>query len=473
MRAETVGDPAPTLRRVLGPLDATCIVIGAIIGVGIFFTPSRVAAIAGSGQLALLAWAVGGAIALAGALTFAALGRAYHNAGGQYEVLRDAYGPGPAFVFVFCNATAVQGGAIAIIAVVCAQNLGIALAGAAPAEPAVTLIAALLIVGLSGANLAGVRCGAGIQNLTVFAKVATLLLIVALALPWQPSEPDATSPFTPVGLTPPPSGPLAFGGLIFAAIVPAFFAYGGWQHALWMAGEIRNAPRNVPLAIIVGVVIVVAVYLLANWAYLELLGHAALAASSTPAADAVGAAWPVLGRRLVAGAVAVSALGVLNAQLLSGPRLVYRMACDGRFFAAFGRISPRFGTPVAAIGLLGGVALILLGLLTVAQESVDRLLTGVVFIDGVFFLLTGLALLVLRARPGSRVRPPPSFGYPVVPLLFVAGEVGILLGAYLEPAGPRAALASTLWIGAGLGCYLLLFRGGAGRAGRAGPSEGA
>ncbi|HMQ16227.1 MAG TPA: amino acid permease [Phycisphaerae bacterium] len=461
MRSETVGDPAPALRRVLGPLDATCIVIGAIIGVGIFFTPSRVAAIAGSGQLALLAWAVGGAIALAGALTFAALGRAYHNAGGQYEVLRDAYGSGLAFVFVFCNATAVQGGAIAIIAVVCAQNLAIALAGAAPAEPAVTLIAALLIVGLSGANLAGVRCGAGIQNLTVFAKVATLLLIVALALLWQRQEALETSALAPIS-PPQPTAPLGLVGLIFAAVVPAFFAYGGWQHALWMAGEIRDAPRNVPRAIIVGVVIVVAVYLLANWAYLELLGHAALVASSTPAADAVGVAWPALGRRLVAGAVAVSALGVLNAQLLSGPRLVYRMACDGRFFAVFGRISPRFGTPVAAIGLLGGVALILLGLLTVAQESVDRLLTGVVFIDGVFFLLTGLALLVLRAMPGARVRPPPSVGYPVVPLLFIAGEVGILIGAYLEPAGPRAALVSMGWIAAGLLCHVLLFRRGAG-----------
>ena len=436
------------LKRILGPVDATCIVIGAIIGVGIFSTPSQVAQVAGSGSMALTAWAIGGAIALMGALTFAELGGLYPRTGGQYEILRDAYSPLPAFLFVFCNATAIQAGAIAVIAIICAKHLGVAIGNEITGTFAMTLSAAGLIVGLTAANALGVRWGSRIQNLTVYAKVLTLIVVTILAIMTE-------SPVTEVVAT--ESTEQSDSGrapivLIFAALVPAFFAFGGWQSALWMAGEIRQPKRNVPLAIVGGVLVVVTIYLLVNWAYLRLLGYDGVVGSQTIAADAVAKAWPNIGRRVAGAAVAVSAFGVLNAQLLGGPRLIYSMANDGRFFRLFAHVNTRFKTPVAAIVLLGLMALVLL--IVAGQHAVEKLTTGVVFIDSVFFALTGLALIVLRKRRPRAERPMRVPGYPVVPLLFVLGELCILAGALFYSEQRITVLIGVGWI---LGATLLYF----------------
>lgn len=448
---ETV--PAPQPARVLGPIDATSVVIGAIIGVGIFFTPSRVVDLTGSGTLALVAWGVAGAIALCGALTFAELGRRYHASGAQYEILRDSYGPLPAFLFVFCNATAIQAGVIGIIALVCVKNLAPALGRDPPTDWPLIGIAAVLIMALIAANIVGVRWGARIQNFTVFAKVLTLLTVTGLAVFAAPeAAPGANAAAGGVGLSPVAG--------ILAALVPALFSYGGWQHALWISGEVREPAKTLPRAIVGGVLLVVAVYMLANWAYLRLLGADAVAQSEALAADAVGVVWPEVGRRVVAGAVALSAFGVLNAQLLSGPRLVYGMARDGRFFRVFGALSPRFGTPVAAIVLIGGMGIALLA--AAGPKGVDKLLTGAVFIDGVFFALTGAALFVLRRKRedsdgamGRGFRVP---GYPIVPAIFVVGELGVVVGAYLDKEVRQAALIGAAWIAAGFVLYLVKFR---------------
>lgn len=464
--APALASPAPSdahLARVLGPFDATCIVVGAIIGVGIFFTPRSVAQIAGSPGVALLAWMVGGVIALLGALTFAALGRMYPRTGGQYEILRDAYGRGVGFLFVFCNATAVQAGAIAIIAFICASNLALTLRSEPLDGRSLSTIATVLIVGLVAANCVGVRWGAGIQNATVVGKVGTLLVVVALAI-WTPhaATPDAANPASAAAIAAPASAAAAAAsstlgtlGLLFMAMVPAFFSYGGWQHALWIGGEVRDAQRNVPLAIVVGVLIVVLVYVSAAWSFMHLLGYERVTQSGTLAADAVAVVWDDAGRRLVAGAVAVSAFGVLNAQLLSGPRLVYRMAIDGQFFTPFARTSDWFRTPVAAIALLGALGLALLW--SAGPAGVDFVLTGVVFIDGAFFVLTGLALFVFWLR-GRREAAAWSLGFPVAPLLFVVGEAGIVAGAYAAPTHRAASVIGLAWIAAALLVYLIWFR---------------
>ena len=438
------------LRRELGLFDAVCVVVGAIIGVGIFFTPSKVAALAGSQGAALLTWAAGGGIALLGALTFAELGSLCERSGGQYEILRDAYGPLPAFLYVFCNATAIQAGSAAVIALVTAQYLGKAVTGAVPGEEVLTLLSLMLILGLVLANTAGVRWGARVQNFTVLAKTATLGLLVLAALlfgggPHREAGPGA-------GISPPAS---LLGGL-FAGLVPAFFSYGGWQHALWIGGEIRDPRKNVPRAILLGVLLVVLVYLSAGWAYFHLLGFQGTAQSASLASDAVGVLWPGAGERVTAAAVALSAFGVLNAQFLSGPRLLFGMARDGRFFGFFGKVSPRFRTPWAAIWLIGASAAVLL--VAAGENRVYRILTGVVFIDGCFFVLTGLALPVLRRKRPSAPR---SFRvplYPAVPLLFAAGETCVLVGAYLDSSTRRAAVIGAAWIGAALLAWWLFPR---------------
>ena len=436
------------LKRVLGPVDATCIVIGAIIGVGIFFTPSQVAEVAGSGGMALTAWAIGGAIALMGALTFAELGGLYPRTGGQYDILRDAYSPLPAFLFVFCNATAIQAGAIAVIAIICAKHLGVAVGHQMTSTFALTLSAAGLIVGLTAANALGVRWGSRIQNLTVYAKVLTLIVVTILAMM---TDAPVTEAVVSESTEHSDSGrsPIV---LIFAALVPAFFAFGGWQSALWMAGEIRQPKRNVPLAIVGGVLVVVTIYLLVNWAYLRLLGYDGVVGSQALAADAIAQSWPNTGRHIAGAAVAISAFGVLNAQLLGGPRLIYSMANDGRFFQLFARINARFRTPLAAIVLLGVMALVLL--IAAGQHAVDKLTTGVVFIDSVFFALTGLALIVLRKRRPRAERSVRVPGYPVVPLLFVLGVLCILGGALFYSEQRITVLIGIGWI---LGATLLYF----------------
>ena len=441
-----------TLRRVLGLFDATCVVVGAIIGVGIFFTPGRVAVVAGSSHLALLAWIVGGIIALTGALTFAELGSLYPNTGAQYEILRDTYGALPAFLFVFCNATAVQAGGIAIIAVICAQNLVLGLTDAAPSAALEVLSALVLITGLVAANCLGVKCGAFVQNATVLAKVATLAILGVLAMAFAPDtvtdNPSRSQPTT--------MGEAGVWGALFTALVPALFSYGGWQQALWVAGEVRQARKTVPIAMITGVGIVILVYLLANWAYFELLGYRGVVGSKALAAEAAATVWPHYGGRITALAVAVSAFGVLNAQFLSGPRLIFSMSRDGRFFSSFAKINVRYATPVPSIILLGGMAVVIL--LAAGKHGLDRILTGVVFVDTVFFILTGTALMVLRRTRSDDERPVRVPAYPLVPLLFVAGEIAVLIGAYCDRNVRQAAYIGVIWIAFATVCYFLFFR---------------
>jgi len=439
------GAPEPGFRRILGLWDATCVVVGAIIGVGIFFNPRDVANVTGSASAALLAWGIGGVIALLGAFTFAELGRLRPVAGGQYHVLRDAYGRPPAFLFVFCNLTAVQAGAVAIIAIVCAQNLGVALHGTAPAERWVLAVATLLTWALVGVNVMGVRSGARLQDTTVVAKLVTLCALVALAaaLPPGHTRPDAAAG----------ARPLTF-SMLFAGVTLTLFAYGGWQQALWVAGEVTSAPRTVPRAILLGVAIVVLAYLTANWAYLHLLGFTGVRTATTLAADAFSVASPGLGRRIAALAVAVSAFGVLNAQFLTGPRLTWAMARDGLFFAPFGRLHARFSTPAAAILLLGALASALtLGL---GLARTDLLTTGVVVVDASFFALTGLALPILRRATPAKERGPAWIAWAAV--AFAALELLAIAGSVLERNVRVVALTGLAWIGAAAVSWVLFFR---------------
>ena len=435
----------PQLARVLGLWDATCVVIGAIIGVGIFFSPADVARVAGNAPAALIAWVVGGVVALLGAFTFAELGRLRPFAGGQYHVLRDAYGRAPAFLFVFCNLTAVQAGAVAIIALLCAQNLGVVLHGEVPGGPWVVAVATAMSWILVLANVVGVRAGAGLQNATVVLKLVALAGLVVLATVVDGGVPAAETIVEPSALT--------FASL-FAAVTLTLFAYGGWQQGLWMAGEVVDAPRVLPRAIVLGVLVVLAAYLAANWAYLDLLGFAGVSGSRALAADAYGAASPGLGRRIAAAAVAVSAFGVLNAQFLTGPRLTWAMAREGQFFAPFARLHARFATPAAATLLLGGIATALLVFQGI--DRTDLLTTGVVVVDAAFFALTGLALPLLRRRSPPGERGP---GWIVIAAIaFAVLELMAIAGSLLQRDMRPVALSGIGWIGAGLLTWVLFFR---------------
>lgn len=436
--------PVHSLRRVLGFWDATCVVVGAIVGVGIFFGPRDVARISGSSGAAMLAWCLGGVVAVLGAITFAELGRLRPVAGGQYHVLRDAFGRAPAFLFVFCNLTAVQAGGAAIISIVCAQNLLVALHGAASSDAYTLTIATLLTWTLVVVNVIGVRSGARMQNATVALKLLAIAAIVAVAA----LSPAAALP----QVAPSPAHAMTLASL-FAGVTITMFAYGGWQQAMWMAGEIHDAHRTLPRAILLGVAIVVVVYLSVNWAYFHLLGFAGVRDATALAADAISVVSGGLGRRLAASAVALSAFGVLNAQFLAGPRLTWALASDGAFFGIFARLSHRFATQWAAILLLGVLSTILtLGL---GLARTDQLTTGVVVVDAAFFALTGLALPILLRRdaPGGR-----SNAWRIaVAVAFALLELAAIVGSVAQQDVRRVALTGLAWIVAAIATWFVFF----------------
>ena len=281
------------------------------------------------------------------------------------------------------------------------------------------------------------RFGSGIQNLTVVVKVAVLLALAGLALIAPKAE------FAPAQPTLAASGGLP--GL-FVALIPAMFSYGGWQQALWMGGEIKDAERNLPRAILGGVIVVVAVYLAATWAFFSLLGYNGVAESHALAAEAVGRVFPGVADRAVAGAVAISAFGVLNVQFLTGPRLTWAMAADGRFFAPFARIHAATGTPIPAILLLGGLSV---GVLALGTDTVGGLTAWVVVLDALFFGLTGLALLRLGRRSPKWVLLAGGFA-----LL----ELACVVFSFFDAAVQKSALAGLLWLVVAAGIYLWRFR---------------
>jgi APA family basic amino acid/polyamine antiporter len=415
------------------------IVIGAIMGGGIFFTPRNVA-LALDGDLAILSvWAFGGVVALAGAFTFAELGAMRPDAGGSYVYVRETFGRLPAFLYGWMLLTTIATGADAAVAVTFAGYLGqyVDLSVVGGAVPA----AAITIIVLAILNYFGVRPGAFVQNTLTVAKTAALgaLIVLGFVL-WNRIE-------TPVvlGAPTPPRG--LWTGLM-GAFVPVLFSIGGWQNLNMVAGEVKNPARNLPRALALGVVIVIACYLGANAVYLRALGRDGLALSNAVAADAARVIAGDLGATLISIAVMISILGIVNVILLATPRVFYAMARDGVFFRFAGSVHPRYGSPHYSIIIM---ALWALALLAIAQGDVGSLLSGVVFADWIFFALAGATIFLYRRDQPNAPRPYRVWGYPIVPALFVlVALLGIWSAIY---SAPRASLQGGLLLLAGLPAY--------------------
>ncbi len=407
-------------RRELGRFDATMVVVGGIIGAGIFINPYIVAQRLDSGPLVLAAWLAGGAIAIAGAFTFAELGALFPQAGGHYAYLRRAYHPLVGFLYGWGLLLMIECGAIAAVGITFAEYflraLGRPTGGA-------TTIAVLAIAVVALINYLGVKPGSRVLNTFVILKVAAIaaLVVAGLALPPRPASAavataSATGRFELF---------LAFGG----ALIPVMFSYGGWQNANYVAEEMRDPLRDLPRSLIAGTLIVVLVYGFINYVYLRTLGHAGLAATLTPASDTARAAFGPAGDRLIAATIAVSTFGFLNLTMLAPTRVYFAMARDGVFMPQVARLHPRFGTPSVAIVIqtLWAVVLTLTG--TYAQ-----LVDYVVFADWIFFGLAGLSLFVFRRRLPVSGRGAGVFrtpGYPIVPALFV-GVAILIVGSVLR-----------------------------------------
>ncbi|HYK41778.1 MAG TPA: amino acid permease, partial [Thermoanaerobaculia bacterium] len=419
-----------SLRRELGTFDATMVVVGGIIGAGIFVNPAVVASRLPSAGLVLAAWVVGGAIALAGALVFAELAAAIPLAGGEYVYLREAYHPLVAFLFGWASLLLIQGGGIAVVAITFGEYaLRLTGGGAVGSTP----IAIGAIALLAGINVLGVKPGSRVLNLLVLLKIAALAVLVAGGLLVPPGPAAAARP----GVLP-RAGLLGFG----AALVPILFSYGGWQSANVVAEETRDPRRTLPRALVAGTIIVILVYVAVNVVYLRALGRDGLAATLTPAADAVRRLFGSGTDRFLAAAIAISAFGFLDLSFLAPTRISFAMARDGVFFPALARVHPRFGTPALAIVFQ---AVWSAGL--VAAGNYGGLVDSVVFADWIFFGLSAAAVFVLRSRgpaPEGRFRAP---FYPVLPLLFVGASVLAVASAVGSSPGRSAFGAALLALG--------------------------
>jgi APA family basic amino acid/polyamine antiporter len=428
-----------TYDRRLGLFDGTMLVIGGIIGAGIFLNPAIVAARTGSAGGTLLVWGIGGVVALIGAMCFGELGARRPNAGGSYVYLRDAFGPLPAFLYGWTYLVVVNCGGIAAV--------GVTFSGyfcrlASLPDSFIRPVAVLALVVLHGVNWFGIRPGAFTTNVFTVLRLGALGALIATGLAAVSGTGAGAAESASAA---PPEMTLSVLG---AALIPVLFTYGGWQHSNHVAGEIRNPEKNLPRALILGVTAVVIVYMLSNVAYLHALGVAGLAQSTAPAADTMTAVLGPLGGSLIAFGIMCSTFGFMSLVILAGPRIYQAMADDGLFFESASKLHPIYRTPTVAI-LVQAVWAIVLTL----SGTYGQLLDYVVFGDWIFFGLTVATLFSYR-RQGAPPEGSTSFvwGYPATPLFFILVAIFAVWSSIVS--NPRNAAIGAALIAAGIPVYL-------------------
>lgn len=415
---------APTLQRQIGLWAAVSVVIGSTIGSGIFRSPAGIADKLPGPVAMLSVWVVGGIFALCGALTLAEVASALPQTGGIYVFVRDGWGRLPAFLLGWGQLVMIRAASLGAIAITFSEYFHRVI-GVDPIAPEhvmqVRVGAALAILATGTFNILGVRLGAAVTNITVLAKYGGLLFIVfiAFAIGW----PQAGGHFTPAV----PAG--AFSTTAFGlALVSTLWAFDGWADLSYAAGEVKDPQRILPRALIGGTLAVIAIYLLANVAYLAVMPIEEIRHSKLVAADVAQRLIGPSGVVLVAVTVMLSTFGTLNASLFTTPRIFFAMADDKLFFPAVAKVHPRFETPWVAIALTAS-----LGAIFVLLRSFEQLADAFVTAFLPFYAMAVAAIFRLRKRPGYN----PSFrvpGYPVVPLLFVGSVIYLLANGFLNPA---------------------------------------
>ena len=428
--AATPAAPVTYARR-LGVWDASMVVVGGVIGSGIFLTPAAIARATGSSFEQVLAWVIGGVIALIGALCYAELGARRPSAGGGYVYLREAFGLIIAFVYGWNLLVVNHSGAIAAVATVFVEYAGAAL-GVTPSDPRPYAVGT--IVFLTGINWFGIRAGSLTQNILTVLKLLAIsaLIVIGLVARGAP-EPVAPSP---------PIDPI----VLMGALMPVLFSYGGWYYINDIAGELKEPQRNLPRALIYGMLLVAACYILANVAYLAVLGHDGLAASKAPAADLMRHVLGEPGARLIAAGIAISTLGFCNISVIGAARVFQVMGADGVFFRSAGKLHPKWRSPNVALLLLAAwsIALALTG-------TFDQLLNYSTVGDWLGIAAVIATLFWYHHRQGGEAV---SFRvplYPFLPVLFLIVVAWIV--AVTCWRNPHDALWGVLITIAGLPVY--------------------
>src|SRR5881628_769814 len=423
-------------RRQLGLFDATLIVMGGIVGAGIFANPSEVAHRVHTPFLILGVWVLGGLIAMCGAFIWAELATRLPGAeGGQYVYLREAYHPAVAFIYGWGLLLVTQTGGMAAVSVIFASYFR-ALTGV---NWNTSAIAAIALLALTAINCFGARTGSNVQSALMLLKIGAIAMLVIIG--FAIGHP-ATAGLKSEGLF----GESASFGLlrsIGAAMVPVAFAYGGWQTATFVAGEMRDARRDLSRGLLMGVAGVVALYLAVNIVCLRVLGPAGLDATNTPASNVMRVGLGERGGHWIAAAITISTLGFLSQIMLTAPRVYYAMARDGLFFKSVGRLSSGTRAPVIAIVLQGVAATII-----ACSGKYGEILNFEVTVDFIFFGMTAASLFVLRRRQvGSAAAVYRAPGHPFTTILFVLSCAGIV-GSAIVAAPGNSAIALCIMLSA-------------------------
>lgn len=451
--AEAVTVERPALRRELGLWTAAAIVVGTVIGSGIFLVPKTMVNALGSPYLVFAVWVFGGLLSLAGALTYAELSAALPEAGGEYAYLREAYGPLWAFIYGWTQMWIGKSGSIATLATAFFYYLAnfypmlegtlfeVPLPvgpGGGPLEVRYgQLLAMVVILLLAGVNYFGVRVGGEVQVGLTIIKVALIagIIVIGLAAPVAQASNLATA-------TPAAGGIAGF----FAALVAALWAYDGWNNVAMVSSEIKNPERNLPRALILGTLAVVVVYLLANTAYFFVLSAQQVGATDRVAAEMMRQVMGESGAGAVSLAAMLSILAALNGSILTGSRVPYAMARDGMFFHPISVVHPRWCTPSNAI-----LAMCCWSALLVLSGRYEQLFTYVIFSTWILYGMATASVIVLRKKRPDLPRPYRTFGYPAVPVLFVLVAVALLVSTLRS--SPRESLMGIGIIVAGLPFY--------------------
>ena len=424
-------------RQLLGVFDATMIVMGGIVGSGIFINPYVVALRVHTSFLILGVWLLGGGLALLGAFIWAELASRLPGAGGQYLYLREAYHPSVAFIYGWVLLLVTQTGGMAAVAVTFARYYREITGFSAGDGP----IAAGALMGLTAVNCFGVRAGSNVQSALMLLKVAAIAAMVVVGILWGGGAGHAL---------PLLDRPLSWGlgSAIGAAMIPVAFAYGGWQTSSFVAGEMRDPGRDLSRGLVAGVVGVVALYLAVNFVCLRVLGPDGLAATRTPASSVMRAALGERGAQWIAFGIAISTLGFLSQGILTAPRVYYAMARDGLFFKSVGWLSPKTRVPVVAIILQGMTATVI-----ALSGRYEQILNYVISVDFISFGLTAASIFVFRRKsPASSPELYLAPGHPYTTAVFVLACAAIVTATIATfPANSAVGLIILL---AGIPVYL-------------------
>ena len=450
----TIHTPKPAestaaLARDLGVSHASAVVVGTVIGSGIFLVPAEMMQAVGSAWLVYLAWIVGGVLSLAGAITYAELGTMKPQAGGEYVYIRDAYGPLPGFLYAWTWFAIAKPASIATLAVGFVRILGtfpvleffnhdaVRSPFAVSYGQLVAIAAAALMTGL---NYIGIRRAGDFQVVFTLLKIAIIVAVAFVAF----SAASGTWHNFQTAFAGAAGG---FAGFM-AALVAALWAYDGWNDLNMVSGEIRDPGRTIPIALIAGVGAVAVLYMLTNAAVQYVLPAASIAASQRPASDATAVAVGAWGAAIVSAGMALSMLVALNGTIMSGARVPYALARDGYFFQALADVHPVFHTPSVALG----VQLVLSIVLLLFAGSFRQLFSLAIFAEWLFYMIATSTVFVLRRKEPDVPRPYRTWGYPFVPALFVVAAAVLLYYTFMENV--RNSAWGVAVIAAGLPIYL-------------------